>query len=116
MEPRKTTNCQSNIESKEETWKYQVLDFSLYYKAILIKTAWYWHKKRHIDHWSRRKCPEINPHISGQLTNIKGGNNIPWRKDSLFNKWCWEIWDATCKRMRLEHFLTPYKKSKLRMD
>jgi hypothetical protein len=85
-------------------------DIKLYYRAILMKTAWYWYRDRQVNQWNGIEDPEMNPHTYGHLIFDKGAKTIQWRKGSIFKKWCWHNWQLSCRRMRIDPFLSPCTK------
>ena len=84
-------------------------DFRQYYKSTVIKTVWYWQK----NHTWINGIEELQ----NKLTHLWTINHQQRRKEhtmgkrkSLFSKWYWESWTATCKSMKLEHTFTPCTK------
>jgi hypothetical protein len=96
---KKTRIAKTLLNYKITSGGITMPNLKLYYRAIVIKTAWYWYSNRQVDQWNIIKDPEMNPYTYGHLIFDKGAKTIQWKKDSIFNIWSWHNWQLSCRRM-----------------
>ena len=98
------------LSKKNKAGGITLLNFKLYYKAIVIKTAWYWYQNTDYRPMEQNRSLRGNTTHHNHLIIDKPDKNKQWGGDSLFNKWCWENWLAMCRKQKLYLFFTPFTK------
>ena len=68
------------LNNKIISGRITIPDLKLYYRAIVLTTAWYWYSDRNVGQWNRTEDPEINPNTYGYFIFDRGSKTIQWEK------------------------------------
>ena len=73
------------LNNKRTSGEFNISDLWLCYRAIMIKTKWYWYRDRQVDQWNRIEDPEMNAHSYGHLIFDRSVKTIQWKKKTGFS-------------------------------
>lgn len=112
----KTLNSQSPVlRKKNKAWSIKLLDFKLYNRARVIKTVRYWHRKDTQNQSEQKAKLRNKPTCLWSISlHDKEGKNTQGKRQSL-QKTVGKRGELR-KEMKLDYFLTPYTKKKVKMD
>jgi hypothetical protein len=85
---KKPSIAKTILTNKTTSGRITMSDLKLYYRPIVIKTAWYLYSDRQVDQWNRIEDPEMNTHSYSYLIFDKKAKTFQGKKDSIFNKLC----------------------------
>jgi hypothetical protein len=100
---KRPQKAKMTLSKKSNVGVIIIVNFKIYYKAIVRKTAWY--KNRHIGNGIEF------PHSYSHLISDKAAKNIQWRKESLFIKCYWENGISSYRRLKLDPYLSACTKT-----
>ena len=110
METQQTLTSQSNLDKEEWTWRNQASWVQVILQSYSQQDRIVLAQKQKYRPMEQDRKPRNKPiHVWVPYFWQRRQEYTMGQRQSL-QKWCWENWTATCKRMKSEHFLTAYTK------